>query len=98
MPWIHWKDIVGIYVWAIEHPISGPFNCASPNSVTQKTLFKTFASHIKAPWVLPIPHFLARIVLGEFAHELVESKNVSSKLIENSGYVFEVTELEKAFN
>ncbi len=98
MPWIHWKDIVGIYMWAIEHPISGPFNCSSPHQVTQKTLFKAFAQHIKAPWTLPIPYFLARIVLGEFAHELIESKNVSSKLIENTGYVFEVTKLDRAFD
>jgi hypothetical protein len=98
MPWIHWKDIVGIYVWAIEHPINGPFNCVSPNSVTQKTLFENFASHIKAPWVLPIPYLLARIILGEFAHDLIESRNVSSTLIQSKGYIFEVTELDTAFD
>jgi uncharacterized protein (TIGR01777 family) len=42
MPWIHWKDVVGVYVYALEHTLTGAYNVGVGQAPTQKTLFKTF--------------------------------------------------------
>lgn len=97
MPWVHWKDIVGIYIWAIEQPLQGPYNTAAPQVVTQRHFFKAFAQSIKAPVVWPIPYVLARIIHGEFAKSLKVSQNIDSSKIQATGYQFKVPVLDQAF-
>ena len=96
MPWVHWKDIVSIYIWLVEHELSGAYNTAAPQAVTQKELFKAFARSIKAPWILPVPYFFARIVVGEFAQALIASQYVDSTKLSNTGFVFQVSDIDQA--
>lgn len=96
MPWIHWKDIVGIYVFALEQNISGPFNVGSGATLSQKEIFKTFAKIVHAPFVWPIPKFAGRIILGDFIDALVASANTDSKKIREAGYVYAFSDLSAA--
>jgi uncharacterized protein len=90
MPWVHYRDVVGIYVFALEHSISGAFNVGAGESITQKQLFGQFAKVIQSPipFLLRIPNFVATIVLGKFAESLVTGQNTDSSKIKQAGYQY----------
>ena len=96
MPWIHWKDVVGVYAYALEHTLSGAYNVGVGQAPTQKTLFKTFGKKIHAPFVWRIPYFIGKLILGEFAASLVSSQNTISTKLTATGYTHTVTSLEDA--
>ena len=103
MPWIHWKDVVGIYIFAIENNIkndvAGPYNVGAGKTITQKELFEAFATVIKAPlapFLFRIPYIVARVVLGRFAEALVSGQNTSSEKIIEAGYKYEFEDVHKA--
>ena len=99
MPWIHWSDIVGIYMYALENAhVEGPYNVGAGTPISQKTLFKAFAKSIHAPIAWRIPRFVARLVLGEFADALIDSQHTSSQKIIDAGYVYRITDIEKALS
>ena len=98
MPWVHWSDIVGIYVYAIERPIQGAFNTGAGQTPKQKELFKAFANALHVPIIWPIPYIAARILFGEFAEALVSSQNTQSKKICESGYAYQFQNLSSAFD
>lgn len=96
MPWVHWKDIVGIYIFALESEIKGAVNTGAGVPVTQKDLFKTFGKIIGSPIVWRIPFVFARVALGEFARALVASQRVDLSKIKGAGYSFRFENLEEA--
>ncbi len=96
MPWVHWKDIVGIYVHAIEHPLRGAFNVGAGKTPTQKELFKAFARTVHAPVVWPVPYVVARLIFGQFADALVASQNTDSKKIREAGYTYQFEDISTA--
>jgi uncharacterized protein (TIGR01777 family) len=96
MPWVHWKDIVGIYVHAIEQPLSGAFNAGAGETPTQKELFRAFAQILHSPILWPVPYLAARLMFGGFADALVASQNTSSEKIRASGYLYQYEHLPVA--
>ena len=98
MPWIHIKDLVNIYLKAIEDQnMRGPYNAVSPEHVTQKEFIKTLAFVMKRRvFPIPVPSFVLRIVLGEMSDVVLKGSRVSSEKILNSGYHFNFRNLEKA--
>ncbi|MCX6334843.1 MAG: TIGR01777 family oxidoreductase, partial [Bacteroidia bacterium] len=60
MPWIHIKDLCGIYLKAIEDPnLSGAVNAVSPQHVSHHEFIKALSSKMKKP-VFPVnvPSFI----------------------------------------
>lgn len=96
-PWIHIEDIINIYIHAIDNEnISGPVNAASPNIVRMKEFAKTLGKVLKRPSLFPVPEFVLRIVVGEVAETVVSGQRVSVDKLLNSGYDFEIENLEAA--
>jgi uncharacterized protein (TIGR01777 family) len=98
MPWVYWKDIIGIYIFAIENMVGGAYNTAAPEAVTQKQLFTSFGRWVQAPYVLSIPVGLTKIIIGEFANTLTISQRIDSTRVQESGYRFKFPTLEQAFS
>jgi len=98
MPWIHYKDVVGIYTFALEQQISGPINVSAGAPVTQKNMFTQFAHIIGAPFpfIFRIPKFFAWIALGDFAESLFVSQNTNSTRIKSLGYHYQCDDLTAA--
>lgn len=88
MPWVDWRDIVGMYIFAIDTPISGIFNTGTGETISQKELFSQFARSVGSRFLWRIPYFFASIIFGPFARVLVSSQNTDSTKIGNAGYVF----------
>jgi len=88
--WVHLKDLARIFLFAVENQLSGIYNGVAPNPVSQNKLIKEIALVLKKPLFLPnIPKFFIKMVLGEMSYLVVASQRVSSKKIEEDGFVFE---------
>jgi uncharacterized protein len=96
--WIHVKDIVGLYRYAIENEqLNGVYNAVAPQPVSNKKLMQTIARE-KAGISIPatVPAFVLKTMLGEMSIEVLKSATVSSKKIEDAGYMFQFPSIEAA--
>ncbi|MFS4456191.1 TIGR01777 family oxidoreductase [Maribacter sp. 2304DJ31-5] len=87
--WIHVTDLARIFLFVAENRLEGTFNGVGPNPVTHKKLVKEIAKVLERPLILPnIPKFVMKLLLGEMSYMLFASQRVSSKKIEEEGFVF----------
>lgn len=92
--WIHVSDLAGIFLHIVQHGLEGVFNGVAPNPVTQAKLIKEIAKTLRRPLFLPnIPKSVMYTLLGEMAYVLFASQRVSSKKIEEAGYVFQYSNI-----
>lgn len=97
MSWIDIEDIVGIFCYCLEQTnIQGPINAVAPTPVTNKKFTQILGRRIRRPVILHAPQMVLRLIVGEFAQYLLMSQNVSGKKIQDLGYVFKYSELEKS--
>ena len=98
IPWIHWQDVVDMYLHAIERiNLSGVYNMVAPNPVTNKQFTKALAKQLRRPvWPINIPAFIFKLLMGEMSTIVLGSTRVSAEKIENDGFVFKFPELTNA--
>jgi len=88
--WVHLTDLARIFLFTAENKLSGTYNGVAPNPVSQNKLIKEIAQVLKKPLFLPnIPEFFIKTVLGEMSYLVLASQRVSSKKIEEDGFIFE---------
>lgn len=99
MSWIELEDLTEIFNFAVEtEKVSGAINAVSPNPVTNFEFTKTLGKVLKRPTIFPLPAFVAKIVLGEMAQDLLlASTKVFPKRLQELGYKFKTEGLESAF-
>ena len=87
--WIHVSDLARMFLFLAENELEGIYNGVAPNPVTNSKLVKEIAKVLKRPLFLPnIPRFIMKALLGEMSYILFASQRVSSKKIEEEGFVF----------
>jgi len=98
VPWIHWQDVVGIYMLAVENmALEGVYNMVAPDPVTNKQLTQAIAKLLHKPlWLPNIPAWALKLALGEMSTLVLGSTKVSAQKIQDAGYVFKFPELEEA--
>jgi uncharacterized protein len=98
LSWIALDDITGAYLHALTHQdLDGPVNAVAPNPVTNAEFTATLARVLHRPALLHVPAFAPRLVLGEFADEMLfTSMRVHPARLQASGYRFQFPELEPA--
>ena len=100
VPWIHWQDVVDMYLLGIENKnLSGVYNMVSPNPVTNKQLTQAVAKQLHKPlWAPNVPGFVLKLLLGEMSSIVLGSTKVSAQKIEDAGFKFKFTNLEAALS
>lgn len=99
IPWIHMADMVGMYLHVIEQELSGTFNAAAPNPVTNKTLTKALAKTLHRPiWPFAVPAKVISLAMGEMSIIALASTNISVQKILNAGYQFQYPHLQDALS
>lgn len=95
--WLVTDDMVGVILYALAaDSLQGPVN-AVPNPVTAREYTETLNRILNRPTVFPLPAPLARMVLGDFADEmLLASIRADSSKLRESGYEFRYPDLEGA--
>jgi uncharacterized protein (TIGR01777 family) len=98
LSWISRDDIAGAYLHALtSDDLHGPVNAVAPNPVTNAEFTATLARVLHRPAVVHVPAFAPRLVLGEFADEMLfcSIRAHPARLLE-TGYRFRFPELEPA--
>ena len=96
-PWVHIDDWVGIVRYVVDHEtLAGPVNAASPAPVRQREFAKALGRVLRRPVLLPGPAFAIKLVLGEFASEVLTSKRVLPSVAVAAGYTFVFTDVDAA--
>jgi uncharacterized protein (TIGR01777 family) len=98
LPWIHIDDEVGILLWALDNEaVSGTFNAASPNPVTNREFAKTLGRVLGRPALVPVPGFAVSMMRGrELAETVKAGQRVLPRRALDLGFTFQHPELEPA--
>ncbi len=98
--WIHEKDFARAIEFVIEKQLNEIVNIVSPKPISNYDFMKTLRTLIRVPFGITTSKFLLEI--GSFfirtEPELVlKSRNVIPKRLQENGFQFEYSNLEKAF-
>ncbi|WP_426668991.1 TIGR01777 family oxidoreductase [Mucilaginibacter sp. McL0603] len=98
IPWIHWQDVVDMYLYGIENiNLTGVYNMVAPEPVTNKQLIKALAKQLHRPaWPVKVPAFVFKLLMGEMSTLVLGSTKVSAQKIEKDGFVFKYPDLPMA--
>lgn len=97
--WIHVDDLCRIFLFAIrQKELSGAFNAAAPNPVSNKKLIESLASvkFGKLFLSMPVPAFVLKIMMGEMSIEVLKSCTISAHKIQQAGFSFQFPTIEIA--
>ena len=96
MSWIHIEDEAMLALFAVENlEIRGPLNATAPWPVRNGEFTQLLAKTLRRPAFFRAPAFAIRM-LGEFSHELLDSKRVAPAVATEHGFRFRFPELEPA--
>jgi uncharacterized protein len=97
--WVHIDDLCNLFIAAIENKnLSGSYNAAAPNPVSNKVLTLTLAKAMKGKFFIPmhVPAFVLKIMMGQRSVEVLKSTTVSCKKIQDAGFEFKFETIEAA--
>lgn len=97
MSWVHREDVLRAIETLLEKSqLSGPFNMTAPNPVRNAEFARTLGRTLNRPAFLPMPGFVLRILLGEFAHLLLTGQRVVPQRLSEAGFRFQHEKLASA--
>lgn len=98
--WIHEQDLVNIFPFLLEQKgLSGPFNLAAPEPVTNREFTKALGSTLGKPTFLPaVPGLVLRMIKGEFGTVLLKGQRVIPKKLIDAGFCFRFPALKDALD
>ncbi len=93
--WIALEDLVSVILHAVTNDnLQGPVNAVAPNPVTNIEFTRTLGRVLSRPTIASVPAFVARLVLGEAADNLLlASTRVLPTRLLATGYRFQFLEL-----
>lgn len=95
-PWITLEDETAALAWMLERDLSGPVNLAAPGPARNRELTAALGRALHRPTLLPAPAPALRLVLGEFAEDVLASQRVTPKRLLESGFRFRHETVEDA--
>jgi len=76
-PWIHADDAVALVERALDDErVDGALNAVAPGRLRNVEFVRALAARLRRPAIVPLPAFAVRLVLGDLASELLDSRNV----------------------
>ena len=96
--WLTVAEAARIFAFSVQNKdLHGPVNAVSPHPVTNAEFTKALGRVLHRPTIVPLPAFMARLVLGEMADDLIlGSTRVISTRLQAAGYQFQSPEIEAA--
>ncbi len=97
--WIHIDDLVNFYIKAIEDEnVKGAYNAVADEIPTQEDFMRNLAKAKNKIFIpVKVPSILPEIVLGEMSEILLEGTKISNEKIKNTGFTFQFTTVDEAF-
>lgn len=96
--WIHVDDWIAMVRWAIVTPsVSGTYNAASPNPVTNREFSKALGRALHRPSVIPVPALALKVMFGALAEPaLILGQRVIPKRALEAGFTFQHPAVDEA--
>jgi uncharacterized protein len=94
--WITMPDEVAALTHLLTAEVSGPVNLCVPDPARNGDVVRAIGSALHRPALLPAPGLALRLVLGEFADDVLASIRMTPKVLQDSGFTFTHPELEDA--
>ena len=86
-PWITLPDQVAAILHLLDRPdVTGPVNLAAPAPARQRDIVAALGRALHRPAVLWAPSPALRVVLGEFAGEILGSQRIVGDVLRDSGF------------
>lgn len=97
--WIHIRDLVRLFVFAIENPsVNGIYNATASEPQNLKAFTHLMANSLNRKVFLPnLPSFFLRLMIGERASLVDKGCRVKNDKICALGFTFEFQQLSSAF-
>jgi len=84
------RDEVAALRHLVDHDtLEGPFNLAAPEQVTNSDLTDRLGTALHRPTLAMVPGFALKIVLGDFAEELLIDQRMAPTKLLDSGFEFQ---------
>ncbi len=97
MAWIHLDDEAALTLHALEHEtIEGPLEAVAPQPCRNTEFTSALARTVHRPAFFHVPAFVLKTALGDFSHELLDSKRIISRRIPASGFTYRFPTLDSA--
>jgi len=99
LPWIHVDDLTGIIRFALDtESVQGTYNAAAPQHTSFAHMCRAAAKSLHRPLLpVPVPGFAIKMILGkEQADIVLKGSRISTEKIQNAGYKFQFTDVQKA--
>ena len=93
-PWISLEDELRAIRHVLDGELAGPVNLTGPLPVTNAEFTRTLGRVLHRPTPFVVPSFAARIVLGEFATEVLIGQRALPRKLTESGFTFADRDLE----
>jgi hypothetical protein len=93
-PWITLQDEIRAIMFVLTHDLAGPVNLTAPAPVTNAEFTKAIGRVLHRPTVFAAPAFGVRLLLGEFAGEVLGGQRAVPAALTAAGFEFDHTEVE----
>jgi len=94
--WIAADDEVAAILFLLTADVSGPVNLTAPNPVRNSELATAIGRALGRPTPWAIPAFALRLVVGDFAEEIIHGQQVLPGKLTEAGFTFRWPELTDA--
>jgi uncharacterized protein len=95
--WVAIDDIVAGYVFALDHPVEGVFNLASPEPLRNRDFVRTLGRALHRPTVFPLPATAVKLVWGDMGEEfLLGGQRAVPERLLDAGFAFAYPTLDRA--
>jgi len=96
--WVHIDDLVRIYALILNNTdLQGVINVTAPHPLTNIDQTAIMGQLLHRPTFCTIPSWVVKALFGEGSSVMLESKTVTSAVLEEMGFVFSYPTFEKAF-
>jgi uncharacterized protein len=97
LPWIHHRDLIGMYLCAIDQAgFSGAINGSAPSPVTNREFSKALGRALHRPAIVPVPGIAARIIAGDVAEYAITGVRMVPGRADELGYTFVHSDIDSA--
>jgi uncharacterized protein (TIGR01777 family) len=94
MSWIHVRDLVELFVFAVENPaLAGPVNATAPNPVTMRDFATALGRALHRPSFAKAPAAAIRFALGEMSTVVLDGQRVVPRKALDLGFTFRFTDV-----
>ena len=94
--WITLPDPIAALIHLLDCELAGPVNLTAPEPARNAEVIRAVARAFHRPALLPEPAFALKLVLGEFAGEVLASQHVVPDRLTGDGFTFQHATLPAA--